>query len=448
MWRDFVFLLRKCAGFIKTAFYVSMGTSLGESIFLKNFFFEISDIAQKSFRFFSQYFGRVCQNCVKRVRKNKLKQTSFTRKIIFSTSLDFGWQTCVYLLRKSPWSCQNHILRFYRNSVRKFNLSGKYVFCLSFWAFEQSFSALCRKLSRSFFEAAFHVSKEILSWQKFLEKKLFFQHWRTLSEQMSTFVRHVSSALSKLRCTCQWGHFEATVFFVEMFWKFVAQCSKKNKQNISTKNTVASNCPHGHVQRSFNNPAETCLTKVDIFLLNARHCWKKNSSDFPQQTDEKLSPNIQKRINVYLLRKIRGINRTHILNLHRNNGRKRISLENLCFLYDLRPLRKFFQLLSKKCFNKSVRTEFTAYLGAFEGKNIAFDWKMYLCNFRTLSGIFRFSVEYFHQGCQKCIRPFLGISLRETFAEKNLSFVIVRKLLKKSTFEKQIFFTQFSSMDT
>ena len=161
------------------------------------------------------------------------------KKIIFSTSLDFGWQTFVYLLWKSLWRCQNYILRFHRNTVMKIILSEKYVFCLSFWAFEQSFSALCRKLSGSFFEAAFHVSKEILSWQIFLENKTFFSTLADIERKdvdfcQTCFSRVVETALYVSMGTF-WGKriFCWRILFI-LFWilgdKFSSICWGKSEE--------------------------------------------------------------------------------------------------------------------------------------------------------------------------------------------------------------------------
>ena len=95
------FCWKKIGGYKKTAFYLSIGTSSSESIFLKKIFFELSDIALKSYRFFSQLFGRVFHNCVLCVHKNILKQTIFFQKNFFWSSLVFAWHFFVYLLRKS-----------------------------------------------------------------------------------------------------------------------------------------------------------------------------------------------------------------------------------------------------------------------------------------------------------------------------------------------------------
>ena len=78
------FYLEEIGGFDKTVFYVSIGTSLGESIYLKKFFFSFSDIARKNFRSFSQFFELVRQNWVPRVhRKIWGEKHTFRLKMYF-----------------------------------------------------------------------------------------------------------------------------------------------------------------------------------------------------------------------------------------------------------------------------------------------------------------------------------------------------------------------------
>ena len=153
-------------GVIKIAFYVSLGTLWGKSYFRRKFFPDIFGHWAKKFRLLlAIFFGRVCQNCVLRVHMNSLRQTSFfsRKKYFFSSSLDFGWQTFVYLIRKNRWNSRNHILSFRRNNVRKNFPAGKFVFPYH-----------CRPMSKNF--------------QEF-------------------FVEKIPAASSKLRSKCQGKHF-------------------------------------------------------------------------------------------------------------------------------------------------------------------------------------------------------------------------------------------------
>ena len=84
---------------------------------------------------------------------------------------------------------------------------------LSFLANEQTFFGFLLQISGSFFKTAFHVSKETLFWEKYLEKKFFSNtcsHW---AKKLRPFVENVSAGLSKLLSSRPEEHSEVILLF-------------------------------------------------------------------------------------------------------------------------------------------------------------------------------------------------------------------------------------------
>ena len=397
MWRDFVFLLRKVGGILNTAFYVSIGTKLSESIFLKKIFFLNYrtlrwKVSASSRNFLDRFFKNEFFVYIKRFWSKRL---SFKNKIFL---IFFGF--CVTNFRLIVEKVDGVVKSTFYISIGtlwgKLFPPEKKCHTLSLSANEQNFSGNCRKNSKRFVKTAFHVSKKTLCWNnRFGEKKI--SSLADVEQKFVGFCKRIFSRLVERAFFASIGTLWGESFSKKYVFFSFGYSGKKNFGfcgELSDKSfeTVFFSCSWELFEASgfFSEEKSYLLWILVDELLSV--CWEN----------------------------IGGVIKTAF---YESRGKFWAESYFWGILSQFRTLPGKISTSSRIFLNGFVKTEFHAYIGKFEGKSIPFAWKCTFISSGHWAKYFGSLWNLFHRGCQKCIRRFLGTSLKETFSAKNLSFV-------------------------
>ena len=193
-------LFRKSfGGVVSFCNYVSIETFRGKKIFPRKLkFFQIGRVWAKSSWSLPKSFRQGCQNCILCVTGKFLGKSYFWKKIFFLSSSDIE-QEYFGILTRVFW----HIVKtaFY---VSIGTFTGKIIFWRKIFFFKIIFgrwSKFWRQLERGCHTFFHRVPTNILR-KFFFWKKVFFNHFRTLSENFSAFCQKFTAVLSNLYFNC------------------------------------------------------------------------------------------------------------------------------------------------------------------------------------------------------------------------------------------------------
>ena len=201
----------KVSGVIKTAFYEHRGIFWAESCFW-GILFSFSDMAQKNFRFFSQFFERVRQNWVPRVhRKNWGQKHTFCLKMYF-----YNFRTVSRIFRRFVGSFPPGLSKVHStfpwNQFEGNRFWEKSILCRH-WV--KQVPAFGQQTLSSVVKNAFYESIEKM-WGKVIRFTIvnFFKNSRTFTEKKSAHFWNFSGKVFKtakyMSIGTRWG---------KIFWK-------------------------------------------------------------------------------------------------------------------------------------------------------------------------------------------------------------------------------------